>query len=185
MRTAPLDVSERAFDFGFWGRFPYFANTDAVAWLLDEIWPAIRALHPAATMILGGSEASRALRRAAKREGVTLVSPVDDIASFARNIRVALMPLRYGSGASNKVLEAAEAGCALVGTPLALRGLTPLVPHSRIASNAADLALAAVSLLDESRRATLAGNLRRVVETHYERSATLDRLSAIAAAEVA
>ena len=179
--TAPLDGAPRRFDFGFWGRLPYFANADAVTWILDEIWPAIRSLHPSATLIIGGADASRALRSAARRGGVTLCSPVDDIATFARNIRVALMPLRYGSGQSNKILEAAEAGCAIVGTPQALRGLAPLALHSRIESTADGLAQAAVDLLaDDDRRTSLAAHLRDTIETHYARSTTLDRLTAIA-----
>lgn len=180
----PLNDSVRGYDFGFWGRFPYFANADATAWLLDEIWPAIRALHPSATLIIGGAEASRALRNDARRSGVTLVSPVDDMASFARDIRVALMPLRYGSGQSTKVLEAAEAGCAIVGSPTALRGLGALAPHTRIESSAVGFARAAVDLLtDADARARMTARLRDAIATHYERSSSLGRLSAIAAAE--
>jgi glycosyltransferase involved in cell wall biosynthesis len=179
--TAPLDGAPRGFDFGFWGRLPYFANADAVAWILDEIWPAIRSLHPSATLVIGGADASRAQRNAARRGGVTLDSPIDDVAAFARNIRVALMPLRHGSGQSNKILEAAEAGCAIVGTAQALRGLAPLAPHTCIESTADGLARAAVDLLaDDDRRSSLAAHLRDTVETHYDRSTTLDRLSAIA-----
>src|SRR5262249_36194835 len=132
--AAPLGEQTRAFDFGFWGRFPYFANADAVQWLLDEIWPAIRARHPEATLVLGGAGASSALRAKARRQGVTLVSPIDDVAAFARNIKVALMPLRYGSGQSNKVLEAAEGGCAIVGTLQAFRGLASLAAHAVVES---------------------------------------------------
>jgi glycosyltransferase involved in cell wall biosynthesis len=181
----PLDDAARGYDFGFWGRLPYFANADAAAWLLDEIWPAIRALHPSATMIIGGAEASRALRNDARRSGVTLVSPVEDMASFARNIRVALMPLRYGSGQSTKVLEAAEAGCAIVGSPTALRGLSALAPHTRIESSAFGFARAAVDLLiDSDARGRMTARLREVISSHYDRSTALGRLSAIAAAEV-
>jgi glycosyltransferase involved in cell wall biosynthesis len=181
----PLGDAVRGYDFGFWGRLPYFANADAAAWLLDEIWPAIRALHPTATMIIGGAEASRAQRNDARRSGVTLESPVGDMASFARNIRVALMPLRYGSGQSTKVLEAAEAGCAIVGSPTALRGLRALAPHARIESSAVGFARAAVELLtDPDARARMAARLRCVIDTHYQRSASLGRLAAIAAGEV-
>jgi len=181
----PLDDNARGYDFGFWGRLPYFANADAAAWLLDEIWPAIRALHPSATLIIGGAEASRALRNDARRSGVTLVSPVEDMASFARNIRVALMPLRYGSGQSTKVLEAAEAGCAIVGSPTALRGLSALAPFTRIESSALGFARAAVDLLtDAGARARMTARLRGVISSHYDRSTALGRLSAIAAAEV-
>jgi glycosyltransferase involved in cell wall biosynthesis len=181
----PLEDDERNYDFGFWGRLPYFANADAAAWLLDEIWPAIRALHPAATLIIGGADASRALRNDARRADVTIVSPIVDVAAFARNIRVALMPLRYGSGQSTKVLEAAEAGCAIVGSPTALRGLDALRGQARIEASTSGFARAAVDLLTNSEaRARMSARLRVAVSNHYERSASLVRLSALAAAEV-
>jgi glycosyltransferase involved in cell wall biosynthesis len=180
---APLAERPRAFDFGFWGRLPYFANADAAAWLLDGIWPAIRALHPAATLVIGGTGASRALRGHASRSGVTLLSPVADMAAFARDIRVALMPLRYGTGQSNKILEAAEAGCGIVATPVAMRGLGALAPHARIESSASELARAAVDLLlDDAGRTTAAAALRAALETNDSRAATLERLFAIASA---
>ncbi|MEO8034566.1 MAG: glycosyltransferase [Acidobacteriota bacterium] len=180
--VAPLGVAPRTFDFGFWGRLPYFANADAVNWLLEEIWPAIRALRPQATLVIGGAGAPRSLRAEARRQGVTLVSPIDDIASFGRDIRVALMPLRYGSGQSTKVLEAAEAGCAIVGTPEAMRGLAPIAALARIETSAPAFARAAVELFDDDRREHIVTQLREVVDARYSRSATLLRLAAIARA---
>jgi len=179
--TKPLDDAPRAFDFGFWGRFPYFANADAASWLLEEIWPAIRALNSGATLIMGGADAPSSLRKAAHRRGVTLVSPVGDISNFARNIRIALVPLRFGSGQSTKVLEAAEAGCAIVGTPQAFRGLAPLAGHARIESSTAGFARAAVDLLaDDEGRMRQGRQLRDAVTAGYARSVTFDRLAAIA-----
>lgn len=171
----PLVDATRAFDFGFWGRLPYFANADAATWLLDELWPAIRARRPQSTLVLGGAGASPALRAKAERLGATVISPIDDVAAFARNIRVALMPLRYGSGQSNKVLEAAEAGCAIAGTPTAFRGLAPLAAHAAVASTTDDFARAAIEQLENA-----SGRLREVVTTQYARATTLDRLAAIA-----
>jgi hypothetical protein len=181
--TRALDDAPRPFDFGFWGRFPYFANADAAAWLLDEIWPAIRALNPAATLIMGGADAPQSLRDDAKARGVTLISPVDDISAFARSIRVALIPLRFGSGQPTKTLEAAEAGCAIVGTPQAFRGLELLAEHATIESSSDGFARAAAGLLaDDDLLAHQAGQLRDVVTAEYSRSVTLDRLAAIAGA---
>jgi glycosyltransferase involved in cell wall biosynthesis len=179
--AAPLDpAAPRAFDFGFWGRLPYFANADAAAWLLREIWPAIRALRPSATLVIGGAGATSALRRNAARDGVTVISPIDDVRRFARSIRIALMPLRFGSGQSNKLLEAAEAGCAIVATPCALRGLSALAEHSRIAETAPAFAQAATELLaDDEQRASEARALRAAVETHYARAATRERMRAV------
>jgi len=176
-----LNGHHRQYDFGFWGRFPYFANEDATRWLLEEIWPVIRSLRPQSTMIVGGAEASESLVKRAQRRGVTLVSPIADVPAFARDIRVALMPVRFGSGQSNKVLEAAEAGCAIVGTAEAMRGLDPLMRLARVESNALDFARAAVELIDdEARRASLAVKLRDAVEKHYARSGVIEKLASIA-----
>lgn len=182
IEAPPLDPgAPRRFDVGFWGRLGYFANNDAARWLLGEIWPAIRERHPAATLAIAGAGASRSLRRAAERAGVTLHSPVDDMAAFARSVRVALLPIRYGSGTLTKVLEAAAAGCAIVATPHALRGLAPLAPHVRIAAGAPSLAAAASELLsDDALRSALAAGSREVIESRYAREATLAQLAALA-----
>jgi glycosyltransferase involved in cell wall biosynthesis len=178
VEIAPLDAdAPRSFDFGFWGRFPYFANADAVQWLLDEIWPAILQRKPAATLAIAGAEAPRAVRRAAERAGVTLLSPVQRMPAFARSVRIALIPMRYGSGQSNKVLEAAEAGCAIVATPQAVRGLDSLAAHASLAADARSLAIAAATLLsDDERVRAMAASLRQVVENEYSRESTLRRL---------
>jgi glycosyltransferase involved in cell wall biosynthesis len=171
---APLGDAPRTFDFAFWGRLAYFANADAATWLLREIWPAIRARLPRATLLLGGADAPSHIRAAHGRDGVTVQSPVDDVAALARRVKVALFPVRYGTGQSNKVLEAAEAGCAVVATAKAMRGLEPLHGHAFIADDAAAIARAAISALaDES------GAMRAAVETHFARQATLDRLAAV------
>lgn len=170
-------LAPRQFDFGFWGRLGYFANEDAALWLLDEIWPRIRAVRPDATLVIGGADAPRSVRRAAARQRVPLKSPLRDPAAFARSVRVALLPLRFGTGQSNKTLEAAEAGCALAGTPAAVRGLRHLEPHCRIAPDAGGLAAAAVELLeDHALRQGMILGLRRAVTANYDREQSLRAL---------
>jgi glycosyltransferase involved in cell wall biosynthesis len=182
IEASPLDAgAPRTFDIGFWGQLGYFANADAAGWLMEKIWPAIRERHPSATLAIAGAGAPRSLRHAAERRGITLLSPVDDMAAFARSVRVALLPVRYGSGQLTKVLEAAAAGCAIVATPHALRGLAPLVPHVQTALDAPSLAGAASELLsDEPRRAAMAAGSRRVIESSYGRAQTLARLAELA-----
>jgi glycosyltransferase involved in cell wall biosynthesis len=179
---APLDFdAPRTFDFGFWGRLGYFANEDAARWLIDEIWPAILHTNPSATLAIAGADASRSLRAAARRSNVALFSPVDSMPAFARSVRIALMATRFGSGQSNKVLEAAEAGCALVATPKALAGLAALEPHACVASTARAIAERAIELLaGERARRAMAGRAREVVEARYSRSDVLIELAKIA-----
>ncbi|HET8773026.1 MAG TPA: glycosyltransferase [Thermoanaerobaculia bacterium] len=174
VRIRPLEPRERRFDFGFWGRLAYFANADAAQWLVDEIWPAIRALRPAATLVIAGADAPRALARAAQRAGITFLSPVDDVPVLARDVRVAILPLRYGSGESTKMLEAAEAGCTVVATARGVRSLPELAQRAAIAEDAPAIARAAVDALAKPDT-----ELRRLVVQHYSREATLEKLSAL------
>ena len=179
VNVAPLDDAPRIYDFGFWGRLAYFANRDAALWLIGEIWPAIRARRPNATLIIAGADAPAKIRAVDGRDGISVQSPVDDISALARRVNVALIPVRYGTGQSNKVLEAAEAGCAIVATSKAMRGLDALTPHVRIAESVEEFATicggrgAAAPLRDPK--------LREIVTTHYSRSATLARLREVAA----
>jgi polysaccharide biosynthesis protein PslH len=179
---SPLEPHERGFDFGFWGRLSYFANADAVEWLLDDIWPRIRALRPGATLVVAGADPTARIRAKALVDGVTLLCPVRDIRTLARNVRVALLPIRFGSGQLSKSMEAAEAGCAIVGTPQAFRGAALLAAAARIASSPSELAEAAVALLeDDAQTSALAARLRSTVVSDFARETALARLAAIAA----
>lgn len=172
---APGD-GPRTFDFGFWGRLAYFANADAARWLLDEIWPAIRAQRPDATLLVGGADAPAFVMAAHGRDGITVRSPVDSVPAAARQVRVALMPVRYGTGQSNKILEAAEAGCALVATTKAMRGFERIETLARPADEVSAIVDRAVSLLDRDRWAAAGAELRAAAAQHYSREASVDRL---------
>jgi glycosyltransferase involved in cell wall biosynthesis len=165
----PLGDAPRPFDFAFWGRLAYFANADAAEWLIREIWPLIRAARPNATLLIGGADAPAPIRAAHGRDGIVVQSPVDDVATLTRSVKVALFPVRFGTGQSNKVLEAAEGGCAIVATKHAMRGLDPLTPYASIADDASGLARAALAAVPNDA-------LRQTVESHYSRAATLKRL---------
>lgn len=172
----PLEARARRYDFGFWGRLAYFANADAARFLIRDIWPAIRALRPDATLVIAGADAPSALRREAARAGITFLSPVDDMPSLARDVRVAILPLRYGSGESTKMLEAAEAGCAVVSTTRGVRSLAALAERAVIAEDAHTIAAEAVRLLTNERAGA---ELRGVVVERYARALTLEKLAAL------
>lgn len=170
----PLTEQPRDFDFGFWGRLAYFANDRAARFLLSEIWPLIRRIKPEATLLLAGAEAPAGILAWNGREGVSVISPMDDRTSTLRRIKVALFPFAFGTGQSNKVLEAAEAGCAIVSTAQGVRGLDAIAAHAVVAEDPTMLATQALRLLDDdAARVALALGARTAVERDYSRQATL------------
>jgi glycosyltransferase involved in cell wall biosynthesis len=162
----------RKFDVGFWGRLADFANRDAAAFLLEEIWPRIRRAKPDATLVIAGADAPLFIRRRQGRDGVTVVSPMADRNGLLRRVRVALLPLRFGTGQSNKVLEAAEASCALVATPEAVRGLGTIAAEAVVEREPEQLATRVLGLLaDPTATAAQGERLRLVVERDFSRVA--------------
>jgi glycosyltransferase involved in cell wall biosynthesis len=156
----------REYDVGFWGRLAYFANRDAAALLLDEIWPRIRKAKPDATLLVAGADAPYFVRRRHGRDGITVISPMNDRAALLRRVRIALFPLRFGSGQSNKVLEAAEASCALVATPEAVRGMAAIAGETVVERDPGALAEGVLRLLAAPATTAARGERLRLVAEH-------------------
>jgi glycosyltransferase involved in cell wall biosynthesis len=176
-------VEPRNFDVGFWGRLGYFANRDAAAFLLDEIWPRIRRAKPDASLVIAGADAPAFVRRRAGRDGITVVSPMADRSGLLRRVRVALFPVRFGSGQSTRVPEAAEASCALVATPEAVRGLGAVAAEAIVESEPERLAARVLGLLaDPAAAAALGERLRLVAEREFSRDEACRRLAEAALA---
>jgi glycosyltransferase involved in cell wall biosynthesis len=169
----------RDFDVGFWGRLAYFANRDAVAVLLGEIWPRVRRAKPNATLLIAGADAPAFVRRWAGRDGITVISPMADRSGLLRRVKIALFPVRYGSGRSTRVPEAAEASCALVATPEAVRGLGEVAAEAFVESEPEKLAEHVLALLaDPATCADRGERLRLVAERDLSRAEACRRLAA-------
>jgi hypothetical protein len=179
--VSELGDEPRTIDFGFWGRLAYFANEQAVRTIVTRIWPRIRAQRPTATLFLGGAEAPSWIRRLHGRDGISVESPMENRETTLRRIRVALLPISFGSGQSLKTLEAAEGGCAIVGTSLAFRGCEQLASAAVTEDDLEKFADRALTLLaDEDARTRAATELRTRVSTFYSRQTTLEQMKRLA-----
>ena len=177
----PPGVGPRPVEFAFWGRLAYFANRDAALLLLRELWPAIRARLPAARLVVAGADCPDAIRRFDGRDGVSVVSPLRDRPGWLRGVQTALFPMRFGSGQPNKVLEAAEASCAIVSTPVGARGVGPLSDAVVVTPLVRELVDAAVALaVNPAWRAKLGEQGRRLVAAHFDRRLAQRRFAEIA-----
>jgi glycosyltransferase involved in cell wall biosynthesis len=106
----------------FVGNFTHPPNSDAALWLATELFPAVRATHPDARLILVGPSPGPQLRALAG-QGVVVTGEVPDVAPYLEDAAVVAAPVRTGGGMRVKVLEALGAGKAVVATPLAVEGL--------------------------------------------------------------
>jgi glycosyltransferase involved in cell wall biosynthesis len=105
--------AERDIDVIMTGNMRYPPNREAAEWLIREIVPELRRRRDAPRVVVAGRDAAMVLRS----DGVEVLGDVPDLAPLLRRARVAAVPLRSGTGAPNKLFEAAAAGAAVVATP--------------------------------------------------------------------
>jgi glycosyltransferase involved in cell wall biosynthesis len=160
LTVAAGDDGERDIDVVLTGNMAYPPNADAARWLSDAIAPALWQARPDASIWVVG----RAAGRLALDARIEVRADVPALAPYLRRARLALAPLRIGTGAPNKVLEAMAAGAAVVATPIAVApfGLPPdAIPTG---ADAAALAAHADRLLgDEPERRRVAARGRELV----------------------
>jgi polysaccharide biosynthesis protein PslH len=109
----------------FSANFEYHPNIDAVAFLVREIWPLVRAQCPGVRLrLVGRGDAFiRHLLPPGNDTGIDVTGPIPDARAEIAQAQIVVAPLRAGSGTRIKILEAWAAARCVVATPLAAEGL--------------------------------------------------------------
>ena len=159
-------------DLMFVGGFQHPPNVDAAEWLIDDIFPRVRAELPGIQLHLIGSRMPEALRERAG-DGVLVHGYVEDLEPYLNNCRLSVAPLRYGAGVKGKVNQAMAWGLPVVATRCASEGM--FLQHGQdvlVADEADDFAAAVVrAYQDEALWLKLSDGGLRNVEHHFSRAA--------------
>jgi polysaccharide biosynthesis protein PslH len=131
----------------FCGVMNYVPNEQGALWLVNAVWPAVRAARPDARLVLVGASPTAAVQALAAPD-ITVTGTVDDVKPYLWNAAVAAAPLWTARGIQNKVLEAVAAGLPCVVVPPVAEGLPPEVtPACPVATSAAAFAETLLGLL--------------------------------------
>jgi len=107
----------------FSANMEYHPNGDAVRFFRRQIWPLLRARWPRLVWKLVGKNPAAVSKYVEGDDRIRLVGAVDDAVSELARARVAVAPLRAGSGTRVKILEAWAAGTPVVSTAIGAEGL--------------------------------------------------------------
>ncbi len=107
----------------FTGAMDYWPNVQAVCWFADNAFPALKRIRPNLEFWIVGRNPTKALYKLAKRNGVRVTGPVDDVRPYLAHASVVVAPLQIGCGVQNKVLEAMAMAKPVVLSPLACEGI--------------------------------------------------------------
>jgi glycosyltransferase involved in cell wall biosynthesis len=153
----------------FTGKMSYHANISMVNYLITEIMPRVWAKRPSARLVVVGKDPSPKIKEFGQNPLVIVTGTVEDIRPFLWRATAAVVPLLYGAGIQNKILEAMATGTPVVTTSRAISSLRA-VPGSEIlvADTAEGFASEVLSLMDKSDLRFTIGNagLSYVQKTH-------------------
>jgi glycosyltransferase involved in cell wall biosynthesis len=146
-----------------------YPNWDAVEFLLQEIWPRVRAADRSTSLRLIGRAAPADQARYDAEPGVTTLGYVPDIRPAVSEARCCVVPIRIGGGTRLKILDAWAMGKAVVSTSIGCEGLDAVDGENILVRDAPGaFADAVLQVLSDARlRSRLEQNARRTaVETY-------------------
>ncbi len=163
-REAP--VVEQKHTVVFSGNFDYRPNQIGLSWFLESVWPLVREHDPAVSLVLAGKGDQSAARLARGQRGIRLTGEIEDTISEIASAKVALVPVRSGSGTRVKIVEAWCAGTPVVSTTVGAAGLPRRA--MLLADEPAEFARALLRLLAEPQLGEqMRGEGRQIFERGY------------------
>jgi glycosyltransferase involved in cell wall biosynthesis len=131
----------------FLGFHEVFHNRDAVRFLVQDVFPRVRAAVPEATLDIVG-RGTETLGPWARGEGVRVVGYAPSLGDVMARATVFVAPHRFAAGVQNKVVQALASGMPVVTTTAVRLGLEP-IPDGilRIAEDPAAIAGHVIALL--------------------------------------
>ncbi len=155
-------------------------NRTALAFLLEQVWPQVRAAVPGATLAIAGTVcqglSEHGSAEALRASGIDALGPVPSLEHEYARAAVCLVPLLVGSGIKIKLLEALGYGKAVVSTSIGIQGLEAWAEQTITVADSADGFAAGICRLlrDEQERRTRETAALRLAEEHFGMTRALD-----------
>lgn len=107
----------------FSGKMSYHANVTMATHLIRDIMPWVWQEKPNVRVVIAGKDPGKAIWKLAENPKVAITGTVDDLRPYLWKAAIAVVPLIYGAGIQNKILEAMAAGVPVVATSRTLPAL--------------------------------------------------------------
>ena len=106
----------------FLGSMNWQPNSEAVDWLVNRIFPALKKVMPESQLNLAGSFMNGKLP-SNKDKGIRNHGFVENSTDFMLTKGILVLPIKSGSGVRMKLLEALSLGIPVVTTPIGAQGI--------------------------------------------------------------
>ena len=136
----------------FSGKLSYHANVTAALELVNEVMPRIWDKKPQVIVTLVGKDPPRKIRELTTKDSrIQVTGTVNDIRPYLQQATLAIIPIKYGAGIQNKVLEAMACGAPVVASKQAITAMENIQPGEDIlvGNNIEEIAHLSLALLND------------------------------------
>jgi glycosyltransferase involved in cell wall biosynthesis len=150
-------------------------------YLMNEIMPLVWAKQPDVKLQIVGKDPPASIRALADHPAVTVTGTVQDMRPYLQRASLAVVPLLYGAGIQNKVLEAMASGTPVVATSQAVLALDAEPGRDLlVAQTPAEFAEKIVHLINNPLLRDQVGSAgRRYVENNHQWVKIAERLEGV------
>lgn len=164
------------------GTFNWLPNVEAVNFLVQEVWPKIKASMPQTKLwIVGNAPTKQIFEYQKKDTSITITGGIPDIRDAFTGAHVLVAPVFSGKGTRYKILEAMASGTPVVATEIAVEGLGVKNGVDVLTGNSAEkiAELTTQVLQDAQLQKKLGENGKKFVRDRYDWSFIAKELDAI------
>jgi glycosyltransferase involved in cell wall biosynthesis len=137
----------------FTGKMSYHANISMAKYLVSEIMPLVWKARPDTHLFIVGKNPPADIKDFNANPFITVTGTVDDIRPYLWRATVSVVPLLYGAGIQNKILEAMATGTPVITTSRTLSALqTKPGKHLLVANNPSEFAKSILILINDRNR---------------------------------
>jgi polysaccharide biosynthesis protein PslH len=163
------------------GKMSYHANISMTLHMVNHIMPLIWRQRPEVKLIIAGKDPPREILALTKNPAISVTGTVEDIRPYLKGASGAVVPITYGAGIQNKVLEAMASGTPVVSTSQAVSAIQA-VPGTDllVGQDVKTFAESVLCLLNDPQlRHRIGQNGRRYVEKNHHWDLIAEKLEAV------
>ncbi len=160
---------------GFIGNFKHTPNIDALTYLLEAVYPAIKVDFPAIRLFIAGMHIPETIKNKHRHDtSIDWHENIDNIQSFYEQIDIFINPIVSGKGLRTKLIEAAGFGRPIISSALGAEGLSEF--HIPIAETPEQFTRALRMLRNKGTLEQFRTNNRTAVEQMFSSSRVAQNL---------
>jgi glycosyltransferase involved in cell wall biosynthesis len=120
------------------GKMSYHANVTMALFVAEEIMPRVWRRRPEVRLVIAGKDPVREVLALARNPSITVTGSVPDMRPYLQRATIAAVPIAYGAGIQNKILEAMACATPVVTTPQAGTALSAVAGRDYLVAENAD-----------------------------------------------